>query len=49
MTVFKTFWKVIIKYKGTILLYTILTDEDTDEENLLGGVRYEFTEQNNFD
>ena len=24
MTVFKTFWKVIIKYKGTILLYTIL-------------------------
>ncbi len=31
------------------LLYTILTDEDTDEENLLGGVRYEFTEQNNFD
>ena len=30
------------------LLYTILTDEDTDEENLLGGVRYEFTEQNNF-
>lgn len=30
------------------LLYTILTDEDNDEENLLGGVRYEFTEQNNF-
>lgn len=24
MTVFKTFWEVIIKYKGTILLYTIL-------------------------
>ncbi len=24
MTIFKTFWKVIIKYKGTILLYTIL-------------------------
>ena len=33
----------------SFLLYTILTDEDTDEENLLGGVRYEFTEQNNFD
>lgn len=24
MTVFKTFWKVVKKYKGTILLYTIL-------------------------
>ncbi len=30
------------------LLYTILTDDNQDEENLLGGVRYEFTEQNNF-
>ena len=24
MTVFKTFWKVIKKYKGTIILYTTL-------------------------
>ena len=30
------------------LLYTILIDDDTNEENLLEGVRYEFTEQNNF-
>ncbi len=30
------------------LLYTILTDNNEDEENLLGGVKYEFTEQNNF-
>ena len=30
------------------LLYAILTDDNQDEENLLGGVRYEFTEQNNF-
>ena len=30
------------------LLYTILTDNNDDEENLLGGVKYEFTEQNNF-
>ena len=31
------------------LLYTILTEDNKDEENLLGGVGYEFTEQNNFD
>ena len=24
MTVFKTFWKVVKKYKGTVLLYTII-------------------------
>ena len=30
------------------LLYTILTDNNKDEENLLGGVRYEFAEQNHF-
>lgn len=24
MTVFKTFWKVVSKYKGTIILYTVM-------------------------
>ena len=24
MTVFKAFWKVVLKYKGTIILYTVL-------------------------
>ena len=24
MTVFKTFWKVVNKYKGTIILYTVM-------------------------
>ena len=24
MTVFKTFWKIIKKYKGTIILYTVM-------------------------
>ena len=40
---------IVLLITISFLLYTILTDEDTDEENLLGGVRYEFTEQNNFD
>lgn len=24
MTVFKTFWKIVNKYKGTIILYTVM-------------------------
>ena len=38
----------IILITITYLLYTILTDDDKNEENLLGGVRYEFTQQDNF-
>ncbi len=39
---------VVLLITIAFLLYTILTDDDENEENLLGGVRYEFAQQGNF-